>query len=348
VPSLALKSIDFCFMTEKKITDAPIDAVIAWVDGNDPRLVEKRNRFLAETAKKAHPGAHPTRFASINEIKYCVLSILRFAPFVRNIFIVTDGQDPKLNEDIKKYFPERENSIRIVDHTEIFEGYEKYLPTFNSISIAHMVWRIKGLSENFVYFNDDTFLVKKMSPADWFIDNKPVLHGKWVLSPFYRTLWDNFRVIINKFLLGNADYKPRASFHLGQWNSAALLGFKLRYFKSSHTPHTVGKKLIEDYFKNNEALLLKNISFRFRELGQFTFIALSNHLQILARNKNLAKPGLVYMQPFNRSKEYIDKKIKRCENHPEIKYMCVQSLEMSPVEEQQKVFSWLEKTLGLN
>jgi hypothetical protein len=187
-----------------------------------------------------------------------------------------------------------------------------------------------------------------MSPNDWFIENEPVLRGKWVLSPFYRTLWDNFRIIINKFLLGKTDFKPRASFHLGQWNSAALLGFKLRYFKSSHTPHTAGKSLVEDFFKNNEELLLKNISHRFRESNQFTFIALSNHLQILAGNKNLKKPGLVYMQPFNRSKDYIDKKIKFCENQPEINYMCVQSLEMCDVEDQRKVFSWLEKILGLD
>jgi hypothetical protein len=331
----------------KSEIDSPIDAVISWVDGDDPRLVEKRNRYLTGSITNAHPGAHPTRFASINEIKYCVLSILKFAPFVRNIFIVTDGQVPDVFEDIKKYFPEKLGLIRIVDHTEIFEGYEKYLPTFNSISIAHMVWRIKGLSENFVYFNDDTFLVKEMNPQDWFKENKPVLRGRWVLSPFYRTLWDNFRIGINKYLLGNANYKPRASFHLGQWNSASLLGFRMRYFKSSHTPHTVARKKAEDFFNRNRSLIEKNISFRFRETNQFTFISLSNHLQLLDGNKNISKPGLVYVQPFNRSENYIDQKIQRCENSPEIKYMCVQSLELCSKEEQEKVFGWLEKIFGL-
>lgn len=327
--------------------DAPIDAVIAWVDGYDPRLVEKRNLYLAGATTNAHPGAHPTRFASINEIKYCVLSILRFAPFVRNIFIVTDGQVPDIFEAIKKHFPEKLGSVRIVDHKEIFEGYEKYLPTFNSISIAHMIWRIKGLSENFVYFNDDTFLVKKMNQQDWFIGSKPVLRGKWVLSPFYRNLWDKFRSGVNKFLLGNSNFKPRASFHLGQWNSASLLGFKTRYFKSSHTPHTVGRKTVEDFFNSNRALIEKNISYRFRESNQFTFISLSNHLQLLAGNKNISKPGLVYLQPFNRSENYIDKKIQQCESSLEIKYMCVQSLELCSKEAHEKVFGWLERIFGL-
>ena len=153
----------------------PIDVVIAWVDGSDPVLTEKRNRYLGLTGDNAHPGAHPTRFASINEIRYCVLSVFRFAPFVRNIFIVTDGQEPDLYGDIKTWFPEREGSLRIVDHSEIFEGFEGSLPTFNSISIGNMIWRIKGLSDNFVYFNDDTFLIRSIKPEDFCIDNIPVL-----------------------------------------------------------------------------------------------------------------------------------------------------------------------------
>jgi hypothetical protein len=102
----------------------PIDVVIAWVDGNDSRLTEKRNRYLNKGhVGKVSSGAHATRFASVNEIKYCVLSIFRFAPFIRNIFIVTDGQDPDLYEDIRTNFPERLSSVRIVDHTEIFEQH---------------------------------------------------------------------------------------------------------------------------------------------------------------------------------------------------------------------------------
>lgn len=327
--------------------DQPIDAVIAWVDGDDPQLTEKRNRYLVQKKASNHPGAHPTRFASVNEIKYCVLSILRFAPFIRNIFIVTDGQDPDLYEDIKKYFPDKLNSVRIVDHTEIFEGYEEYIPTFNSISIAHMIWRIKGLSDNFVYFNDDTFLIRKIQPEDWFINNQPVMRGRWVPAPLFRNLWDQFLILINKHILQHSGYKPRVSFKLGQWHSASLLGYKVRYLKGSHTPHSVNKKMVEDYFYRNEPLLRKNLSYRFRESQQFTFIALSNHLQILNGNKKTSKPGLVFLQPFNRSPGYIDRKMNLCESDPGINFLCVQSLEMCGKEEREKIFSWLNNILGL-
>jgi len=326
----------------------PIDAVIAWVDGSDPDLAEKRNRYLRMGENTGlGSGSHSTRFASINEIKYCVLSILKFAPFVRNIFIITDGQDPDLYDDIKKYYPERKESFRIVDHKEIFEGFEKFLPTFNSITIGNMIWRIKGLSPNFVYFNDDTFLIREMVPEDWFINNIPVIRGRWVPSPLLRILWNNINKGINKYLLGNQDYEPRASFHMGQWRSAYLAGYRLKYFTNSHTPHAVERETVERFFRKNTLVFEKNISYRFRNFEQFTFIALSNHLQLLAGNKQVVNPGLAYLQPFKRPENYIQKKINYCENNQDIKFLCVQSLDLCNKEEQDQVLGWLENLLQL-
>jgi len=324
----------------------PVDVVIAWVDGDDPELARKRRQYLDEKDHENLPsGAHATRFASINEIKYCVLSIMRFAPFVRNIFIVTDGQDPGLDKDILTYFPGRAGSVRIVDHKEIFRGFEKYLPTFNSISIGNMVWRIKGLSENFVYFNDDTFLIRPVKKEDWFIDNKPVLRGKWVPFPLPRILWTHLKVRFKRLLQGNKDYQPRASFHMGQWNSAFLAGYRLRYFTNSHTPHTVERQTVAAFFSRNQELLEKNISYRFRNYKQFTFIALSNHLQLRSGNRQIAHPSLAYLQPFRRAHDYTDKKIRYCENNPGIKYLCVQSLDLCEKEKQDRVLNWLQKIL---
>ena len=69
-----------------------IDVVIAWVDGSDPKLTEKRRQFLSKSDFQVIPqGVQATRFASDNEIKYCVLSILKFAPLVINIYIVSSN-----------------------------------------------------------------------------------------------------------------------------------------------------------------------------------------------------------------------------------------------------------------
>lgn len=325
----------------------PIDVVIAWVDGSDPKLAEKRSRYSGSKPVPVSSGAHPTRFASSNEIRYCVLSVLRFAPFVRKIFIVTDRQDPGLTGDLQKYFPERAESVRIVDHTEIFEGYSEYLPTFNSISIANMIWRIRGLSEKFVYFNDDIFLVRSISPDEWFIGGEPVMRGRWIPAPWLRIGWDRLRTAFKRHVAGRQDFRPRASFHLGQWNSAELLGYRLRYFTNSHTPQTFSRRLVEEYFAENDPVLRKNISYRFRDPGQFTFSSLSNHLQLLNGNRNIARPGLVYLKPENREPGYIDSKILLCEHDQSIIYMCAQSLDMCGEQERERLFGWLDGRLGL-
>jgi hypothetical protein len=333
--------------SNKMSPDDPVDVVIAWVDGSDPQLAEKRNRYIGRNDLPVSSGAHFTRFASSNEIRYCMLSVLRFAPFVRNIFIVTDAQNPGLHEDVESHFPGRSASVRIVDHKEIFRGYEEFLPTFNSITIANMIWRIRGLSDNFVYFNDDTFLVRNITPGEWFTGGRPVLRGRWVPAPGPRVLWNRIRTAFNRHLAGRRDFEPRASFHLGQWNSAALLGFRYRYFTNSHTPHPVNRLSVEEFFMKNDALLRENITYRFRDHRQFTFISLANHLQLLSGTRNIAPPAVAYLKPEKRGPGYIESKIALCEQNPRIIYMCAQSLDMCEEEEREKLFSWLDRILGI-
>ena len=72
-------------MNEQSI---PIDAVIAWVDGNDPAHKAKRHRYSKPEEISNDDIGGDIRFTSIGEIKYSVASILRFAPYIRKIFII--------------------------------------------------------------------------------------------------------------------------------------------------------------------------------------------------------------------------------------------------------------------
>jgi len=326
----------------------PIDVVISWVDGSDSSFTQKLKPYLNGRPRSTIPGASLTRFASVNEIRYCVLSILTFAPFVRRIFIITDNQKPPIFEDIEKLFPERLGSISIVDHREVFSDYEEYLPTFSSRSIESMMWRIEGLANHFVYFNDDNFLVRPVQPKDWFTDGKPVLRGKWGIAPIPRLCWYWATWFVQRYVLRKVNFEPRPSFHIGQWHAAQLAGYKLRYFVSSHTPHAVERETVANYFTQNPSTLKKNISHKFRNHSQFNFVSLSNHLQINRGNRQFAKPSLVYMQPVKRSKGYIDKKIAQCQRNEQIKFLCAQSLEQCCPSDREKLFGWLESILKLS
>jgi len=324
----------------------PIDAVVLWVDGNDPVLAEKRNHYLKKENKTStHSGALPTRFTSNNEIRYCILSILTFASFIRNIFLVTDGQDPGLIDEIERYFPGRSKTLKIIDHKEIFRGFEQYLPSFNSSSIESMIWRIEGLSDNFIYFNDDVFLIRDTGPEDWFIENKPVLRGKWKIPPYKKMASKAVKIFINKNIRKNPDYQPKLSFYIRQWKAARLLGMKFRYYFYCHIPHPLSRKRLKDFFTVNEQLLKENISYRFRSEYQFVMPALAYHLEILNGNKNFSGLNMVYLHPYYSNKR-LGRKISKCENDPGIKSVCVQSLDMIDDEVKKRIFDFMDSIIN--
>ena len=152
-------------MLQKNITnnasEFPIDAVISWVDGNDEKHQAKMLPYL-EDKSKLQSKKFRTRFDQVNEIQYTIDSILKYAPFIRYIFVITDNQIPSfLVENSKK---EKYNKVFIVDHKVIFAEYEEYLPTFNCRPIETCMHRIPKLAEHFIYFNDDFCLINPTKP----------------------------------------------------------------------------------------------------------------------------------------------------------------------------------------
>ena len=87
-----------------------IDVIITWVDGNDEALNAKRAAYITPEEANEKDIAAPTRYANRGEINWCIRSINKFMPWVRRIFLVTDGQNP----DIQSRIP-----IEIIDHKVI-------------------------------------------------------------------------------------------------------------------------------------------------------------------------------------------------------------------------------------
>ena len=144
----------------------PIDAVYTWVDGSDPAWQQKKRARLAalgEEAGRLHASAtSAARYASRDELRYSLRSLERFAPFVRNVYLVTDHQTPS--------WLDLENPrLRLVSHEELFPD-ASHLPSFSSRAIECHLHRIPGLSERFLYFNDDVLLARSTTAADFFDD----------------------------------------------------------------------------------------------------------------------------------------------------------------------------------
>jgi len=139
----------------------PVDAVVTWVDGEDPDWDAARQARLAELTGTATSRASSgrARFVSRDELRHCLRSIHLFAPWVRRIHLVTAGQVPAwLDTDHPQ--------VQVVDHRDILPA--EALPTFNSHAIETALHRVPDLAEHFVYLNDDFLLGRPLGPERFF------------------------------------------------------------------------------------------------------------------------------------------------------------------------------------
>lgn len=280
-----------------------IDFVITWVDGSDEEwLAEKRafaegqafikkpssttNRTFAESqpSTKNQPSLEKPRFDSsdlrfrndFDFLKYWFRGVEKFAPWVNHIFFVTAGHLPDwLNPDHPK--------LKIIHHSDFIP--KEFLPTFNSHTIENNLHRITELSENFVYFNDDFYLLRKTRPEDFFQEGQH--QGKTQLLPrafFAENILINnpsrdiFPYIqMNNMALVNQDYDKRSFYKLhkskaynikyGIFNLRNLLLQPWREFSLLYDPHcaiSYKKSTFETVWRKHEEILKETSLHRFR------------------------------------------------------------------------------------
>lgn len=140
------------------------DIVITWVDGADPDWLEEKKKYMKAEGLKGGSDSRAERYRDWDSLRFWFRGVEKFAPWVRRIFFVTWGHTPSwLNTSHPR--------LTIVKHRDFIP--EEYLPTYNSVAIELNFHRIKGLSENFIYFNDDVFLIAPVRPDRFFRNGKP-------------------------------------------------------------------------------------------------------------------------------------------------------------------------------
>ena len=139
-----------------------IDFVLIWVDGGDKEWQKERNKY----AGKDPEDLADYRFRDWENLKYWFRGVEKFAPWVNNVYFITCGHYPEwLNLNHPK--------LKFVKHEDYIP--KEYLPTFNSHTIELNLHRIKDLSDKFVYFNDDMFLINKVEEDDFYKNSMPKL-----------------------------------------------------------------------------------------------------------------------------------------------------------------------------
>ncbi len=311
----------------------PIDAVITWVDNGDAKHLEKIFEYIPKTEVERR-GKLKKQLFEVEELKYVVHSILKYAPFIRSIYIVTDNQKPKFlnTNNIDGYA-----KVKIIDHKEIFKGDTSYLPVFNSRSIETKLYNIPNLSEHFIYFNDDIFLIKPVKPSHFFYKEEPVIRGKW----------NKFKedVFYKKLVPKKNIEKPKHG--IAQDLSAKTIGFK-KVFRFQHTPIPMRRSTIKTFFATHRNLELRNIKHRFRNKEQFLTQGIANHLEI--KNETcltLENYQLVKLTSYKRSITWIYLKLKLATLQKNKLFLNIQNLNLYNELNRKFVLNWLEHKFKL-
>lgn len=246
-----------------------IDIVILWVDGSDPAWQAQKRNHLPPAS---YDSDSPNRYRDWGLLPCWFRSVERFVPWVRTIHFVTWGHIPAfLNPDTPK--------LHIVRHQDFIP--KEYLPTFSSHTIELNLHRIPGLSEHFIYFNDDMFLLQEMQPSDFFRNGLPCTDGSEVPWQFHGTvgIWEHAAAndlgIINRhFPKKDALRKYGRKFRSSRWKDAlrtlclqVLFPDAFTGFRNLHAPAAYRKETYWEVWQAEPELLHRTCLDKFRGYG---------------------------------------------------------------------------------
>jgi len=295
-----------------------MDVVYTWVDMNDPKWLEKYRKYTGE-----NPGGH--RFKDNGELEFSIQLLKKNCNFIRNIFIVTDDQIPDWLVRKKKSELESEKNwcknIFIVDHKDIIDS-KCNLPTFKSNTIESFLHNIKGLSEYFLYFNDDTFIGRKCG-IETFINKKS-------RKPIAR---------LKRFLINNQiNYKYNNTYYDELYNTNTLINKKYNKpseYESIHQVVIMSKKMCKEAWVQFPSQLIKSSKYITRYPHRFT-IHFTLLVQLLGIFKNVYQ---IQLNKYNISQLFINQNRinvnnplptlqKIIENKPHL--LCINSAHLFP------------------
>ena len=249
-----------------------IDFVLPWVDGNDP---EWRASFLAHLPEsRKNDDAREVRYRDWGLLRFWFRGVERFAPWVNKIHFITCGHYPEwLNlEHTKLNFVKHEDYIPL-----------EYLPTFNSNPIELNVHRLKELSEHFVLFNDDFFLIDNVKPERFFQNGLPcdiaafdVVASTSPTNKFAHILLNNVSVINERFGKFNVIkshkskwFNPLYGIHLLR-NIALLPWPYFTGFMNPHLPNAYLRSTLREVWTSYGDLLAEACTKRFRSINDYS------------------------------------------------------------------------------
>ena len=319
----------------KEKIDYPVDFVVTWVDPSDPEwLSEKEKSFsLLHPNDKSNNGS--CRYREWNLFRHWFRAVEAYAPWVRYVWLVTWGHTPQwLNLENPK--------LKVVRHDEFIPP--EYLPTFNTECIELNLWRITGLSEHFVYFNDDFFLFNAVSKEDFFTGDLPnhcavanPLRAHEHMTAFEHSILNVIGLFNGSFRIRRVMYSAPEKWFSYKYGKTVLLN-RITYtlgnlygIYNSHLPLPLRKSSMEQChaaFSNSFHLTCLN---KFRKMDDI----INQVFFIWEMFHNTFEPVSPdhYGMFFNCRKDNLDEIVKAFSDGKKYKTICLNDNEMLPDED---------------
>jgi hypothetical protein len=250
-----------------------IDIVFTYVDSTDKEWLKKKSKekriFLKEDKIKETPYNN-SHDSSLEEIKYSVRSIIQyFKNNYRNIYFVTN------NGKLPTFLKPHENLIPILD-SELL-GTTSY----NSNTIETCLHKIPGLSEYYLYFNDDMMLTSKLQLSDLIKDGKPIWYEE---TSKFINLFNNWPILSKLYDFGDSGC------NLARQKTYDIIGLKHVPTPISHSPRIFKKSMVIDFCKIFKKEIDEQFERKFRSENDFCFVDAfchynKKHNQLIYSNK---------------------------------------------------------------
>ncbi|MCL7714939.1 stealth conserved region 3 domain-containing protein [Stenotrophomonas mori] len=248
-----------------------VDVVYTWVDSSDEEWAAQRRKWAGLSNIVMASAGNEERYMDREELRYSLRSLWLYAPFIRNIYIVTSGHRPA-------WLADDNDRLRVVSHDVIFPD-EAALPTFNSHSIEACLHRIPGLAENFLYFNDDFFLGREVRFED-FYTKAGLMKSRFSPSSFV------------------AEDEPAPDAIPTDWasyNAVKLMRdeFGLKFDrKLKHIPYSMKKSMLEEMEERYPDAFRSTRASRFRDHRDYAIPSMLSHYYGVATGRGVEWDGL--------------------------------------------------------
>ena len=247
-----------------------IDFVVSWVDMDDPKWQQDFAEYSGKIDNRKNEVSE-ARFRDHGFLKYWFRGVEKFAPWVRKIHFVTCGQHPE-------WMNIKHPKLQLVDHKDYIPS--QFLPIFNSSLIEIYLHKIPDLAEQFVYFNDDFFIINELKQERFFKDGLPndiaAFRINMGMSLWSKCLMNNI-AIINKYFdkreVMKRDHDKWFDESYGSKANLTRLLSSYPKFTTLRTPHNAQpylKRTFEDVWKHAEKELIEMSSHRFRSPLDYT------------------------------------------------------------------------------